>query len=202
VPALPAAASPTDAESRAWLRKLRGGGRTAEEAGTRLHALLLRTARFEVARRRPELPLPPDEAAEIAVEAAHDALLNVRAHLDDFQGADRRFTTWAAKFAVLETAVRMRRRAWEERELLEPNTWIAYPGPVPAEENELLSALQAASAELLTPTQRRVLAALALNGVPIDVLAQRLNTTRGELYETLRGARRTLRQRLAPAVLS
>ena len=49
---------------------------------------------------------------------------------------------------------------------------------------------------MLTPHQRRVLVALALNGVPIDVLAERLNTTRGALYKTLHDARRKLRTHL------
>ena len=38
--------------------------------------------------------------------------------------------------------------------------------------------------------------ALALNGVPIDVLAERLGSTRGALYKTLHDARRKLRARL------
>jgi RNA polymerase sigma-70 factor (ECF subfamily) len=42
-----------------------------------------------------------------------------------------------------------------------------------------------------------VLVAITLNGVPIDVLAERLNTTRGALYKTLHDARRKLRSRLA-----
>ena len=57
--------------------------------------------------------------------------------------------------------------------------------------------MQAAIAEALTPHQRRVLVALALNEVPIDVLAERLGTTRGALYKTLHDARRKLRRRLA-----
>src|SRR5262249_11368079 len=65
--------------------------------------------------------------------------------------------------------------------------------------HELLSAAQAAIAEVLTPHQRRVLVALALNGVPIDVLAERLGTTRGALYKTLHDARRKLRDHLSDA---
>ena len=42
-----------------------------------------------------------------------------------------------------------------------------------------------------------MLVAVALNGVPIDVLAERLNTTRGALYKTLHDARRKLRAALA-----
>ena len=48
----------------------------------------------------------------------------------------------------------------------------------------------------LTPHQRRVLLALAVDGVPIDVLADRLNTNRGALYKTLHDARRNLRSYL------
>jgi RNA polymerase sigma-70 factor, ECF subfamily len=42
-----------------------------------------------------------------------------------------------------------------------------------------------------------VLVAVTLNDVPIDVLAERLGTTRGALYKTLHDARRKLRARLA-----
>ena len=62
---------------------------------------------------------------------------------------------------------------------------------------ELLEALRRAIAAALTPHQRQVFVALALNGVPIDVLAERLDTTRGALYKTLHDARRKLRHELA-----
>ena len=45
----------------------------------------------------------------------------------------------------------------------------------------------------LSPHQREVLTAIVLAEVPIDVLAERLNTTRGALYKTLHDARRKLR---------
>jgi RNA polymerase sigma-70 factor, ECF subfamily len=56
--------------------------------------------------------------------------------------------------------------------------------------------------DVLTPHQRRVLVALALNGVPIDVLADRLGTTRGALYKTLHDARQKLRTHLRASGLS
>ena len=49
----------------------------------------------------------------------------------------------------------------------------------------------------LSRHQREVLLAVALRGVPIDVLAERLSTTRGALYKTIHDARRKLRARLA-----
>jgi RNA polymerase sigma-70 factor (ECF subfamily) len=65
-----------------------------------------------------------------------------------------------------------------------------------AETGELLAAVRDGIRGVLTPHQREVLVALALNGVPIDVLAERLNTTRGALYKTLHDARRKLRAEL------
>ena len=200
--ALTRAPRPLDVESRDWLRALRGTGAGREEAVARLHALLLRAARFEVARRRPTLPhLRGNELDEIALEAADDALMSVLARLDDFRGASR-FTTWVYKFALLEAAVKLRRRAWQGREVpLEPETWSLFsstglePGEQ-AEQSELLATLQRAIEQVLTPHQRRVLVALAVNGVPIDVLAERFNTTRGALYKTLHDARRKLRKHL------
>src|ERR671922_239038 len=70
------------------------------------------------------------------------------------------------------------------------------------EQSELLDTLQKAISDVLTPHQRRVLVALALNGVPIDVLAERLNTNRNALYKTLHDARRKLRGHLEELGLS
>ena len=197
----PVSAGLLDDESRAWLQDLRAQGPAHDEAVGRLHGLLLRAARFEVARRRPGLPhLRGDELGEIALEAADDALMSVLARLDDFRGASR-FSTWVYKFALLEAAVKLRKRAWQGREIpLEQESWDLFSsaglGPADtAEQSELLAALRDGIAAL-TPHQRRVLVALAVNGVPIDVLAERLNTNRGALYKTLHDARRRLRGHL------
>jgi RNA polymerase sigma-70 factor (ECF subfamily) len=207
--AAPSTQAPSlDPESRAWLRDLRATGRARDDAIARLQALLLRATRFEVARRRPTLPhLRGNDLDDIALQAADDALMSVLARLDDFRGASR-FTTWVYKFGLLEAAVKLRRRAWQGREVpLEPETWSLFssaelePGEE-AEQSELLATLQNAIADVLTPHQRRVLVALALNGVPIDVLAERLNTTRGALYKTLHDARRKLRRQLEDSGLA
>lgn len=201
-------APPLDDESREWLRCLRVDGPVKDEAVARLHALLLRAARFEVARRRPTLPhLRGNDLDDIANQAADDALVSVLRRLDDFRGASR-FTTWVYKFALLEAAVKLRTRSWQGREVpLEPESWSVFSsaGLEPGErleQSELLTTLQRAVAEALTPHQRSVLVAAALNGVPIDVLADRLGTTRGALYKTLHDARRKLRRHLEACGLS
>ena len=192
-----------DAESLGWLQALSGAGRQRDEAIERLHALLLRVARFEIARRRRYLG--GDRAGELddlATQAADDALMTIMGKLHTFRG-DSRFTTWAYKFALLESAVKVRRRAWRRREvLLEADGWAQLPDlrPSPdgdAETSELVGAVREAIADTLTPHQRAVLIAVTLNGVPIDVLAERLHTTRGALYKTVHDARKKLRARLA-----
>jgi RNA polymerase sigma-70 factor (ECF subfamily) len=192
-----------DADSKRWIEELSATGPDHEDAVARLHELLLRAARFEVSRRRHTLGyLRGGDHDDLAQQAADDALVAVLGKLGQFRG-ESRFTTWAYKFALYEAAVKLRRRAWQDRELpLEPEAWpsLASRGLSPDEqvaERELLAALRTAIAEQLSEHQREVLVAITLNGVPIDVLAERLNTTRGALYKTLHDARRKLRKVLA-----
>jgi RNA polymerase sigma-70 factor, ECF subfamily len=186
-----------------WVDALRDEGPRHDAAISRLHDLLLRAARFEVNRRKATLPhLRGGSLEDLAVQSADDALVAVLAKLDDFRG-DSRFTTWAYKFALLEAAVRLRRLSWQGREVpLEPAAWERLSGgpsspQAGAETHELLGALRKGIDTELTPHQREVLVAIALNGVPIDVLAERLGSTRGALYKTLHDARQKLRRHLA-----
>jgi RNA polymerase sigma-70 factor, ECF subfamily len=198
----PHGTSPLDIDSSAWLDQLRAPGAAREEAIARVYKLLLRAARFEVLRRRPTVPyLDPGELEDIAVQAADDALVALLRKLDQFRGQSR-FTTWAYKFALLEASVKMRRRPWQGRELpLAPEDWPPAlerrsDPQAGAEQRELIDAVRHAMKEELTSHQRDVLVAVALNDVPIDVLAERLGTTRGALYKTIHDARRKLRRKL------
>jgi RNA polymerase sigma-70 factor (ECF subfamily) len=191
-----------DAESIGWVRALSGTGPSHDNAVERLHALLLGAARTEVARRRTVADGGSSDVDDLAVQAADDAVVAVLGKLHTYRG-DSRFTTWAYKFALFEAAVRLRRRPWIGRELpLDAEGWAqlsderqASPAGQ-AEASELIDAIRDAIAEELTAHQRAVLVALTLNGVPIDVLAERRGTTRGALYKTLHDGRRKLRARL------
>ena len=182
-----------------WISALHGPPAVRDEAHAQLHALLLRAARFELSRRRTMLrDVSQGEIDDLAVQAADDAMVAVLAKLDTFRGASR-FTTWAYKFALLEAGVKARRRAWRDREVtLDDDSWPAVRDTGPSaqqvlEDAETLRAVRDAMDSVLTDHQRQVFVALALNGVPIDVLAERLDTTRGALYKTLHDARRKLR---------
>ena len=188
-----------------WHLNLNAEGARGEDAVARLHGLLLRAARFEVFRRQGSLPqLSAVELDELAQDAADDAVVSVLRRLGDFRG-ESSFRTWAYKFALLEASVKMRRRAWRDREvMLEPEHWesLAHAGPGPdddAESAALLEAVRDGIRTALTPRQRQVLVAVVLEGVPIDVLAERLGSNRNALYKMLHDARRRLRDHVAAA---
>jgi RNA polymerase sigma-70 factor, ECF subfamily len=66
-----------------------------------------------------------------------------------------------------------------------------------AEWHDLVGELARAVDEDLTPHQRRVFGAIALRGMPLDVLVAELGTTRGAVYKAMFDARRKLRDALA-----
>jgi RNA polymerase sigma-70 factor (ECF subfamily) len=188
-----------EAEGRRWIAALRATGAEREVAAATLHAMLLRAARFELGRRGPMLAGAARETIDdLAMQSADDALSAILGKLDTYR-FESRFTTWAYKFAILEAAVRTRRRAWERRELpIDPQDCSALPARAldPVEDVEMRERIRAIVGAIqteLSPHQRDVLSALVLAGVPIDVLAERLGTTRGALYKTLHDARRKLR---------
>ena len=192
-----------DSESQRWVERLRPESRDRDAAIGELREVLLRAARFEVRRRCDRLPqIRGGDQEDLAQQSAGDAMVAILSKLDDFRGQSK-FTTWAYKFALYEAAAKIRKRAWQGRELpLEAEEWPQVPDPGPApqgevEMNDLLAAIREEIGTSLTPRQREVLVALALNEVPIDVLAERLGATRGALYKVLHDARKRLRAALA-----
>lgn len=194
-----------DRESAEWLRDLRGDGASREHTIARLHALLLRVTRGEASRRRATLPgRAMEDVDDLCVQAASDALLAVLAKLDTYRGAAR-FTTWACKFAILETSTRLRRHAWRQRKVaLDDTIWERLPDAAPpalqrVEDDQLIAALHRAVADHLTERQRLIFRSVTMDDVPIDVLAERLGTSRGAVYKTLHDARAKLRRALIAA---
>ena len=194
-----AAVRPLDPESRSWVARLTDSGARREAAIAELHELLLGAARYALSQRGSQLAR--EGVSDLAVQAADDALVTILARLHDFRG-ESKFTTWAWKFAFYEACVAVRKRRWLAREVpVEEDGWDALAHDAAPdgqiEQKELLAALRSAVDDALTAHQRRVFVALALNEVPVDVLAERLGTTRGALYKTLHEARSRLRATLA-----
>ena len=203
-PEIGTAAGP-DAESVAWVTALREAGAAHDEAVARLHAMLLRVARHEVSRRRGMVPgMGWSDLDVVAQQSADDAVVALLRRLDSYEGRSR-FTTWAYKFAVLTTSVAVRKLAWRSREIpAAPEVWDVVLDPAASPEQvsqgvELAGAVRTAIGAALTPHQREVILAVVVQEVPIDVLADRLGTTRGALYKTLHDARAALRRSLVQA---
>jgi RNA polymerase sigma-70 factor, ECF subfamily len=194
-----------DRQSEQWVEQLRPGHPRRDQAVATLQEVLVRVACHELSRRRPQLgSIRGPELDDLAQQAADDALMKILARLDDFQGRSR-FTTWAYKFVIFEVSGTVARHAWHRHppshgelavERL-PDSLAPRPGER-LEQREQLEALSAAIGEL-TQRQREVLVAVALNDVPIDVLAIRLGTNRNAIYKNMFDARRNLRARMAGA---
>lgn len=200
--AIPAAARRLDPESRAWLSRLQSDGRVREAAIGRLHGLLLQEARHEVRRRTAGLAHPSGrDLDDLAVQAADDALVALLAKLQDFRG-DALFTTWARRFAALEVPGEIRRRLGHGREApTDADEWLAAGSDEDdpqqlAEIRERARTVGRLIAEALTPHQREVLVAMAVDEIPTGQLALRLHSTSGALYKSLHDARAKLREEL------
>jgi RNA polymerase sigma-70 factor (ECF subfamily) len=189
---------PSPRTSDDWLERLAAGHPGRDEALAALHRLLLSGARAEAHRRSGSLPhAVRADLDDLCLQAADDALASVLARLDSFRG-DSRFTTWAYTFAIFEISTRLRRHAWRGRRLeLDENAWDRLEAPdqsAAAEQRVVLRLVREAMDTTLSERQRLVFSAVVLQEVPIDVLAERLSTTRGAVYKTLHDARRKLRR--------
>lgn len=195
-----------DPVSLAWLHGLRAGGARRDRRVRELHAHLLQVARREVSRRRAMLRgTSGPELEDIAHQAAADAVVSVIEHLDDYRGASK-FTTWAYRFVINDVSMKTRRHLWSGTRIeFDDYDWEQLPDrlarspEVQVAQSAQLAALRHAVHNELTPRQRDVFVAVALNEVPIDVLALRLDSTRGAIYKTLFDARTKLRVSLEEA---
>jgi RNA polymerase sigma-70 factor, ECF subfamily len=198
-------ATPTrsDRESELWVERLRRGHPRHDQTLAELHEVLLRIAYHELSRRRGMLgSISGPEFDDLAQQAADDALVNILRKLEDFRGKSR-FTTWAYKFVIFEVSGKVARHAWRRHppsrdgltwEQL-PDSLVSGPGDQ-LDRRDQLSALSAAIGEL-SDRQREVFVAVALNELPIDVVALELGSNRNAIYKNLFDARRNLRARLA-----
>ena len=193
------------AGSRQWVEQLRAGHPRHHQTVARLHDVLHRVAVYELSRRRHQLrSIRGPEFDDLAQQAADDALVNVLDRLDEFRGLSR-FTTWAYTFVMFEVSAKVARHAWRRQPPeVEQLEWDQLQDPMALlpeerlEQRARLEALSSAIAEL-TDRQREVFVAVALNDVPIDILAAELRTNRNAVYKNLFDARRRLRARMAAA---
>jgi len=176
-----------------------------DETATRLSEMLLRTARDEISRRRAALPIGDLDADDLAEQVATTARATITANLGDHDGRTP-FTIWASKYVVAEISAEIARLAWRTVSVpADHEHWARLPGLLGLGAGEqdrwdgALAALRRAVDEDLSGQQRAAFTAVTLAGIPIDVLAMELGSTRNAVYKALFEARRQLRNGLAAA---
>ena len=207
----------TDRTNEQWLQALRGSAEEQAAALNDLRKHLKRSIYYYLSQERSDLRGKADQdLVSLADDLAQDATLRVMTNLDSFRG-ESRFTTWANKIAVRLAISDLRRARYKDYsldeltlddELLPALSSSSVNSDAPAnpetytERNDVMQKVERALDEALTERQRQALVAVALHGVPIDVLAERMNTNRNALYKLLHDARRKLRAHLEAQGLS
>ena len=187
-----------------WIADLKAGGLRQEEALADLHKLILDGLPYALSRW-----LPPEDPrfSPFAEEVAQDSLLRVLQRMDSFEGRSQ-FTTWVHTIAVRVALSELRRMKWQEVSLdalldgpeqEESSHQIEEKGAgieVVAERDVLLGLLQKIIAEELTEKQRKALVAIAIQGMPMEEVAQQMGMERNALYKLLHDARLSMKKSL------
>ena len=146
--------------------------------------------------------LAPAQAEALGEDLAQEALVRITGAVNTFRG-EARFTTWAAKVAVRLAFSELRRHKWRDVSLdgllaAAPNAAPdAAPLPDAAlEEADGVRLVRALVAEVLTERQRTALEAHVIHGMPLEVVADRMDTNRNALYKLLFDARARLKAAL------
>ncbi|WIX83658.1 sigma-70 family RNA polymerase sigma factor [Amycolatopsis carbonis] len=188
-----------DPASAVWVRELSPGSPAFEDACRRLHAMLIKIARREAARRSPVLRLTGPELEDLAHQAAADALMRITRKIGEFRG-DAQFKTWAFKFVILEVSTKVGRHFWRDHRVSLDHdaaecarAAVGDEPPHQVQAIELRAALAHAIESALTERQRRVFVAVAIDNIPMDALAAKLETNRNAIYKAMFDARRNIR---------
>lgn len=192
--------------NRDWLADLAAGSPARDGAIVDLRDYLLRAILVYLTRRRGELGrFDHDELRQFAEDWTQQALIQVLGGIETFRG-DSRFTTWAYRVAVNLVAGDLRRRRWADQSLDEltesssPDVAVRHDASALSPETEvgrqqIWEAIQTTLETALTERQRSALTRV-LEGVPPEVIAEELGTTRNNVYKIVHDGRRKLRDAL------
>ena len=188
-----------------WLSDLSTPGPDQETALQDLRAVIAKGLPYGVGKY-----LSPDnpQFEPLIDEATQETLLRVLSRLDSFEGRSQ-FTTWVHKIAVRIALTELRRRKWrdvsldniiEDQNISATQRIEADSSPSPetsVEQADMLTQVQRLIMEELTDKQRQAMTTISIQGMPIEEVARRMNTTRNALYKLLHDARLRLKHRMA-----
>lgn len=180
------------------------------EAISDLRALLLRAALYTFVSHLDDVrEMEESERRALAEDCAQEALQAVMDRLGDFRG-ESKFTTWAYKFAVNIALTRIRRERWKAVSLdaLSDNEetldWLQWQNNLQTADSEMPALRSEAGALItqvirseLTARQRQLLKWIAFDGIPMDVIVERMNSNRNAIYKQLHDARVKVKRQLS-----
>jgi RNA polymerase sigma-70 factor, ECF subfamily len=188
-----------------WLRALRANGIEQQDALKDLRERLLLGMRAYLAKDRSyKSVLVLEDAREVVEDCAQEALLIIREKINAFRG-ESRFTTWATTIAIRLLLGELRRRKWKQLSIEYAKIGDDFPRPpveavqsgnpeMALQQEEVWSLLKRIVENDLTSRQRFVLIASAFQGMPLDLIANRLGTNRDNVYKILHDARKKLKR--------
>ena len=140
--------------------------------------------------------------------------MRVLKQLDSFEGRGQ-FINWVYKIAVRLTLNELRRRKWRNVSLdyLVDNDSAAegqafqFPSEdlspeASVERQEVMEKIQQIINVELTPSQRSVMMAVIVQGVPMEEVARRMGSNRNAVYKMMHDARKKLKSKLETIGLS
>lgn len=192
-----------------WLHQLSDSNTPDQTAAIEdLQNYLQRGIYYYLSRERSDLSsYASEELKQMAQDFAQDATLRILNNLDSFRG-DSRFTTWAMKIGTRTAISELRRARYKDFSLdeltadgelmvgLDRSEAPQAPTITPekfTERNDVMKILGDALNDALTDRQRTALEAVILQGIPIDIVAEQLESNRNALYKLLHDARKKLR---------
>ena len=176
-----------------WVRRLKSEGTERDQACEELRVILVKGLTATI-RNRYDSKVQPEDIAQ-------DSLIKILDKIDSFEGRSK-FTTWAMSIAVRLAISSMRRKHFRDvsmSSLLE-NSLRFEPAATPEPTNdterqkaELLSKLRELIDTNLTDKQRDAMHSL-LNGMPVEVFAEKTGSKRNAVYKLIHDARVKLRR--------
>jgi RNA polymerase sigma-70 factor (ECF subfamily) len=206
-----------DRSNEDWISDLGKDGQARDAALETLRSRLERGLFYYLRNERSDLGgRSNEEIQQMTQDFVQDALLKILDNLDSFRG-ESQFLTWASKITTRVAISELRRARFKDYSLdyltmegeVMPSISSAFsspdPGPRPeryTERQNVTALIEEAIQNVLTQRQRAALTAIALEGVPLEVVAERLGTNRNALYKLVHDARLKLKQHMEAEGLS
>lgn len=197
-----------------WIADLTSSSDKQAEALEDLRTRLKRSILYYLSQERSDLRgLSLQELEQMADDLAQDATLRIIDNIKNFRG-ESLFTTWANRIAIRVAISDLRRARYKDFSLddmtaegdLPPSKAVDNNiNPTPeesVERGDVLTKINKALEEALTERQYQAIAAIALKGIPMDIVAEQMGTNRNALYKLLHDARKKLRAHLESQGLS